>query len=66
MCSHHTIVNKLRTLLAELKARESYEERKNIGSGNVVSQIEVERRPTEDLEDHRKWCASIDGCDTTR
>lgn len=67
MCTHHTIINKLRTLLTELKARESNRERNKVDCGcNDPSRVGAEIRAAVQVEDHRELCAAIDGCDTTR
>lgn len=67
MCTHLTIINKLRTLLTELKARESNRERNKVDCCcNVLSRVGAETQAAVQVEDHRELCASIDGCDTTR
>jgi hypothetical protein len=67
MCTHQTIINGLRTLLSELKARESNldGDKENCGC-DVPSRVGVKAQAAVQFEDHRELCASIDGCDTTR
>jgi hypothetical protein len=69
MCNHHYIITKLRTLLAELRDRES-----NLSSSPAECdcgctespQTEEDSRSEQIIADHRALCASIEGCDTTR
>jgi hypothetical protein len=69
MCTHHSIITKLRTLLVELRDRES-----NLNSSRAecdcgcteIPQVEEDSRAKQIVADHRALCASIEGCDTTR
>lgn len=67
MCSHHLLIDKIRTFVRELQASQSNRDPGSNACGCTASPKTNEAlRAIEQVQDHRDVCSSIDGCDTTR